>query len=195
MLESFCDFERLRGRTAVTAGESAKPTAKATAQSRERCKPLPEARVASRSPPHPDVRRDSRHRSCLRRALGQYTCSGSRLRPLPATGTLRCMKYRPATRLRPPLIGVAVVKAAPVGMRQGRACSHRASLAGSVGRKWRCAQCASALSIVLSAMVRPEVVGAPEGREDERLSRVTQSAKAAATGSPQSRARLYKAFL
>ena len=92
------------------AGPSAKSEAVASSQSRERRKPLPEARVASQSPNRPDIQRDAEYRFGLRRTLGQYTCSGSWLRPLPAAGTLRCMKYRPVARLRPPLIGITVAK-------------------------------------------------------------------------------------
>jgi hypothetical protein len=49
------------------------------------------------------------------------------------------------------------------------------------------AQRASAVPIVLSELVRLEVVGAPECRESERLSRSGPSAKAVITDSPQNR--------
>jgi hypothetical protein len=69
------------------------------------------------------------------------------------------------------------------------------SLRFSKAQSGRSAQRASDLPIVLSAMVRLEIVGAPEGRESEQPSRASQSMKAAITGDPQSRTRPYRTSL
>jgi hypothetical protein len=67
-----------------------------------------------------------------------YTCSGLHLAGsagLRAARTLRCMKYRPYTRLRTPLIGFKMVKPAHTDQAQGRVRLHRTSLSTSGGRK------------------------------------------------------------
>jgi hypothetical protein len=69
------------------------------------------------------------------------------------------------------------------------------SLKFSKVQSGRSAQRASALSIVLSALVRLEIVGALDGREGEQPSRVGQSAKAALTGNAQGRERPYRTSL
>ncbi len=106
------------------------------------------------------------------------------------------MKYRPVARLRPPLIGVAVVKTGN-RWRSGESCafSQDFSLSFAKAESGRSAQPASALFIVLSAVMKLEIVGTLEGREGERLSRVGPSAKAALTGNAQSRARPYRTSL
>jgi hypothetical protein len=57
------------------------------------------------------------------------------------------------------------------------------------GGKWRRTQRASALFVVLSAVVSLEVIGTPEGREGERLSRVGPSVKTGVTANTPSRTR------
>jgi hypothetical protein len=80
-------------------------------------------------------------------------------RQLNTAGTLRCMKYGPDARLRPPLIGVAVVKV------DGRwhpakscASSQGFSLRLAMAKIGRSEQRASALSNLLLAVLTPEVV-------------------------------------
>jgi hypothetical protein len=85
------------------------------------------------------------------------------------------------------------------GTHQQRAESYASvqdlSLRFSKAQSGRSAQRASALSIVLSTVVRLEIVGSLDGRDGEQPSRVGQSAKAAITGDPQSRARPYRTSL
>jgi hypothetical protein len=98
------------------------------------------------------------------------------------------------------------VRAAVAGRSVGEGATHQQStesfasvqdlsLRFSKAESGRSAQRASALFIVLSAMVRLEIVGALDGRKGEQLSRAGQSAKAVLTNNAQSRARPYRTSL
>ena len=77
---------------------------------------------------------------------------------------------------------------------QGRARLHKASRSGEPGRKAAgAAQRASALSVVLSAIIGAKAIGGSNGRERRRWSRCGPSVKATIVANAQSRARLHKA--